>query len=120
MILNHIILSAKFYIYRCKIDKVSPSLAVFKIKLKAMYKLETFIARKNNALLKHYGKGVLSGMIQIPKLYPSKHLAKIFAFQVECFQVNIGRYCYLPSVIKNIKAGVHLNLNEVLRGLKKG
>ena len=56
MVLNHIILLAKFFIYRCKLDKINPSLAVFKAKLKAIYKLETFIARKNDALLKHFSQ----------------------------------------------------------------
>ena len=49
---------------------------------------------------------LLSGMIHISKLYPSKYLAKIFIFQVESFpngfNFNIGLYCYLLSVIKNI------------------
>ena len=54
IILNHIILSVKFCIFRCKLDNSQPSLAVFNAKLRAIYKFETLIARKNDALLKHY------------------------------------------------------------------
>ncbi len=31
-VLNHLILLATFFIYRCKLDKIKPSLAVFKAK----------------------------------------------------------------------------------------
>ena len=44
MIINHILLLAKFYIYRCKLDKNEPSLDVFEAKLKATYKLELYVA----------------------------------------------------------------------------
>ena len=56
MVINHLILLAKFFIYRCKLDKIIPSFEVFKAKLKATRDLELFIARKNNSLLKHYSK----------------------------------------------------------------
>ena len=43
-----------FFIYRCKLDKKEPSLRVFKAKLKATYKLELNVARKNDVLSKRY------------------------------------------------------------------
>ena len=39
-------LIGKLFIYRCKLDIVKPSLAVFKAKLKATLHLEFYIARK--------------------------------------------------------------------------
>ena len=49
--INHILL-ANFYIYRCKLDKISPPIDVFRAKVKATYNLQLFIAKKNDALLK--------------------------------------------------------------------
>ena len=56
MVINHLILLAKFLFYRCKLNKIIPSFEVFKVKLKATRDLELFIARKKNSLLKHYSK----------------------------------------------------------------
>ena len=57
MIINQLILLAKFFIYSsCKLNKIISSFEVFKAKLKATRDLELFIARKNNSLLKHYSK----------------------------------------------------------------
>ena len=39
-ILNHLILSPKFYIYNCKLSGVNPSLQVFKLKTKAVHQIE--------------------------------------------------------------------------------
>ena len=55
-VINHILLLGKFFIYRFKLDKISPLLDVFKAKLTATYKLELYIARKNDVLSKHYVK----------------------------------------------------------------
>ena len=54
--INHILLLAKFYIYRCKLDKINLSIDVFIAKVRATYNLELFMAKKNDALLKHYTK----------------------------------------------------------------
>ena len=54
--INHILLLAKFCIYRCKLDKINLSIDVFIAKVRATYNLELFIAKKNDALLKHYTK----------------------------------------------------------------
>ena len=54
--INHIILLAKYFIYKCKFSKASPSLTVFKAKLKATYKLELYTAKKNGILINHYKK----------------------------------------------------------------
>ena len=56
LLVNHIILLAKYFIYKCKLSKASPSLTVFKAKLKATYKLELYIAKKNGILINHYKK----------------------------------------------------------------
>ena len=54
--INHLLLLAKFYIYGCKLDKIHPTIDVFRVKVRANYNLELFIAKKNDALLKHYTK----------------------------------------------------------------
>lgn len=54
--INHMLLVAKFYIYKCKLDKINLSIDVFIAKVRAIYNLELFIAKKNDALLKHYTK----------------------------------------------------------------
>ena len=41
---NHILLLAKYFIYKCELTKVIPSLLVFKAKLKTTYKLELYVA----------------------------------------------------------------------------
>jgi len=54
LIINHILVLSKFFIYKCKYSNLTPSLTVFKAKLKAIYKLELYIAKKNGILLKHF------------------------------------------------------------------
>ena len=51
-ILNHLILSAKFYIYKCKLSGVNPPLQVLKVKTKAVHQMETKIAEKRDKLKK--------------------------------------------------------------------
>ena len=55
-ILNHLILSAKFYIYKCKLSGVNPSLQVFKVKTKVVHQIERNIAAKRDKLKKHNEK----------------------------------------------------------------
>ena len=40
IILNHLILMAKFYIYKCKLNGTNPSLKVFIAKNKTVYQIE--------------------------------------------------------------------------------
>ena len=40
-------LSAKFYIYKCKLSGVNPSLQVFKVKTKAVHQIESGTNLKN-------------------------------------------------------------------------
>ena len=56
MVVNHVLLLGKYFIYRCKLDNIKPSLAVFKAKLKATLNLEFYIARKKGTLAQHYRK----------------------------------------------------------------
>jgi len=56
IILNHLILMAKFYIYKCKLTSTNPSLKVFIAKTKTVYQIERQIATKHDKLLKHYEK----------------------------------------------------------------
>ena len=56
MVINHILLLAKSFIYRCKLDNTKPSLEVFKGKLKATLNIELYITRKNGKLAQHYKK----------------------------------------------------------------
>ena len=56
IILNHLILMATFYIYKCKLNSTNPSLKVFIAKTKAVYQIERQITTKHDKLLKHYEK----------------------------------------------------------------
>ena len=56
LLVNHILLLAKYFIYKCKLSKVIPSLLVFKAKLKATYTVELYIAKKKGFLPNHYKK----------------------------------------------------------------
>ena len=56
LLVNHILLLAKHFIYKCKLSKVIPSLLVFKAKLKATYKVELYIAKQKGILCNHYRK----------------------------------------------------------------
>ena len=47
IILNHLILIAKYYIYTCSLKKVNPSLRVYKAKIRAVYQVE--IKKSNKA-----------------------------------------------------------------------
>ena len=53
IVINHILLLAKFYIYRSKLDNTKPSLEVFKTKLKAIFNIEFLIAKRNINTLCH-------------------------------------------------------------------
>lgn len=52
-ILNHLILSEKFYFYKCKLSGVNPSLKVFKVKTKVVHQIERKIAAKRDKLKNH-------------------------------------------------------------------
>ena len=54
--INHILLLGKFFIYSCKLKNTKPTIAVFKVKLKATLSLELHIARKNDKLSQHHKK----------------------------------------------------------------
>ena len=56
IVINHILLLAKFYIYRSKLNNTNPSLEVFKAKLKATLNTEFVIAKRNGKLAQHYKK----------------------------------------------------------------
>ena len=58
IILNHLILTAKLYIYSCKLNNVHPILRVYKAKVKAVYQVEKKIASRRNKLTKHTKKWV--------------------------------------------------------------
>ena len=56
IILNHLILIAKFYIYKCKWNSKNPSIRVYKAKIGEIYQVEKNIAAKRNKLAKHFQK----------------------------------------------------------------
>ena len=56
IILNHLILMAKFCIYKCKLNSTNPSSKVFIAKTKTVYQIERQFATKHDKLLKHYEK----------------------------------------------------------------
>ena len=51
MLLNYIILESKHFIYRTKLNKTSLSLKLLFEKIKNTFRIERFLARKNNKLL---------------------------------------------------------------------
>ena len=54
--LNHLILMAKFFTYKCKLNNMEPSSKVFATKFKIDHDIERQIAVKNNKMTKHYKK----------------------------------------------------------------
>ena len=56
VILNHLLLIAKSFIYKCKLNKTKPALRVFVEKIKLVYHIERNIAKRNDRLYKHYKK----------------------------------------------------------------
>ena len=53
MLLNYIILESKYFIYRTKLNKTSLSLKLLFKKIKNMFQIKCFLARKNNKHLIH-------------------------------------------------------------------
>ena len=56
IILNHVILIAKFCIYKCKLTSVNPSLRVYKAKIRETFYVEKKIAARQNKLTTHFQK----------------------------------------------------------------
>jgi len=56
LILNHLLLIAKYFIYKCKLNKTKPTLRVFFEKIKLVYHIERKIAKRNDRLHRHYRK----------------------------------------------------------------
>ena len=56
IILNHMILMAKFYIYKCKLNSVNPSLRVYKAKIQEIFYVEKKVAARRNKLTLHFQK----------------------------------------------------------------
>ena len=54
IIVNHLILTAKLYIYKGKLNIVNPSLQVDKAKVRAVYQVEKKIAPRRNKLTKYF------------------------------------------------------------------
>ena len=55
-IINYLILTAKLYIYKCKLNNINPNLRVYKANIKSVYLVEKKIARRRNKLIKHFKK----------------------------------------------------------------
>ena len=56
LLVNHILLLAKYFIYKCKLSQAIPTLLVFKAKLKETYKVELYIAKEEGILPNHCKK----------------------------------------------------------------
>ena len=92
LILNHLLLLAKFYIYRCKLDIIHPSLNAFVAKIRANFQIEQNIASKNDKLDKHYKKW--------NKVLPC--FTKLVAFFCVIENVDIYSTCLLPACLSVI------------------
>ena len=55
--LNHLILVAKYFIYKCKLNKTKPTLRVFFETIKLVYKKKKKTAKRNDRLHKYYKNG---------------------------------------------------------------
>ena len=73
-------LEAKFHIYECELNRVHPSLRVYKVKIKAVYQVEHKITRRRNKLTKHLSnwEGLLLCMSSLGGRPP--HLSPRFLF----------------------------------------
>ena len=56
-LLNHLVLLANQFIYRCKLNRNQPSFKVFLAKIKTVYEMEHLIAKDRNQLPKHFSNG---------------------------------------------------------------
>ena len=56
LLVNHILLLVKYFVYECKLFKVIPSLLVFKAKLNATYTVDLYIAKEKGFLPNRYKK----------------------------------------------------------------
>ena len=56
IILNHLILTTKFYIHKGKLNSKNPFIRVYKAKIREIYQVEMKIAAKRNKLAKHFQK----------------------------------------------------------------
>ena len=56
MIINHVLLLGKSFIYRSKLNIIKPSLEMYKAKLKRTLNIEHDIARKRGKLGQHHRK----------------------------------------------------------------
>ena len=56
LLVNHILLLGKYYIYSQKCQKSMPSLQGFIARTRRVYNIELYIARKRSTLNKHLGK----------------------------------------------------------------
>ena len=81
ILLNHLILTAKFYIYKCKLNIVNPSLRVYKAKIRDVYQVEKTIATKQNKLTRHFQNGrSFCHMLAYRLCYPSVSYKFPFSF----------------------------------------
>ena len=53
LLINHILIIAKQYLYSCRQNKSLPSIKVLNLKIKTIHQLETMIAKSNNKLKAH-------------------------------------------------------------------
>ena len=56
IILNHLKLTAKFYICKCNLNSKNPSIRVYKAKIGEIYQVEMKIVAKRNKSAKHFQK----------------------------------------------------------------
>ena len=56
LLVNHILLLAKYFTYRCKLSKIIPSLLVFKAKLKATYNCRITYCNREGYFTKSFQK----------------------------------------------------------------
>ena len=91
-ILNHLVLAAKLYIYKCKLKNVNPSLQVYKAKIKGVYQIEKRIATSRNKLTKHFRK--------CDKLLPYVDLS-MFSLTPLCFCVILSCLLFCVYIVSN-------------------
>ena len=77
--LNHLMLTAKFYIYKCKLNLVNLSLRVYRAKISGVYQVERKIAARQN--ISRNGRSfchMLAYSMGVLHMSPLSHISLLF------------------------------------------
>ena len=90
VIVNHLILEAKFYIYRCKLNGVKPAMRVLKTKIGAIHNIQGRIAFMRNTVEFHEKKMGKNQMLSQLSLFPPGFLPVCYCY----LYISVVEYTY--------------------------